>query len=412
MKILFLTTILLSQGRNGSEVGTQCFIDGLKECGHQVSILGYLRKGDYLEKTDPNVLMISERYIETKSSKTSALYWMFLSFLKNLPYSSVKYCSKQYVEIVKKLLAQENYDIVIIDHPQLSWLEPLVQEKNKLITISHNLEHELYLETAQKASNFISKLIYKREAHLIKIQENKLATTVKQVWTVTENDAKYFSNLKGGAKAIGFTQPPASEKLLDKPLNKEFDIGLLGSWTWRANEEALQWFLEKIHPLLPSNLSIHIAGKGADWLSGKYSNICYRGVVPDAQEFMAKAKVVAIPTLSGGGIQIKTLDAIASGSLIVATPAAIRGISKPPSTITVADNPETFAQYLISATTLSSTQDNFDDAKNWYHARRDQFLHDIDDAIKNMSTTLWKSKVIETHGMTSHRVSQKSKVSN
>ncbi|MDJ0798470.1 MAG: glycosyltransferase [Calothrix sp. MO_167.B12] len=396
MKILFLTTILLSQGRNGSEVGTQCFIDGLKECGHQVSVLGYLRKGDYLEKTDPSVFVVSERYVETKLSKTSALFWMFLSFLSGLPYSSVKYYSKEYVGMVKELLAKDNYDLIIIDHPQLCWLEHLVQEKDKLVTISHNLEHKLYLETAEKARNFISKFIYSREAHLIKIQENKLATTVKQVWTVTENDAKYFSNLEGGAKAIAFTQPPASEKLLDKPLNKEFDIGLLGSWTWRANEEALQWFLEKIHPLLPPNLSIHIAGKGADWLNGKYSNICYRGVVPDAQEFMAQAKVVAIPTLSGGGIQIKTLDAIASGSLIVATPVAIRGISQPPSTITVADNPEKFAQYLISAVTLSSTLHNFDDAKDWYRARRDKFFNDIDDAIQDMSTALRKPKIISS----------------
>ncbi len=385
MKILVLTTILLSQSRNGSEVGTQCFIDGLKENGHQVSVLGYLRKGDYLDKADPRVFVVSERYVETKSSKTSALLWMFLSFLNGLPYSSVKYYSKEYVGMVKKLLAKDSYDIVIIDHPQLSWLEPLVQDKDKLITISHNLEHELYLEIAKKTSNFISKLIYRREAHLIKAQEDRLANTVRQVWTVTENDAKYFSNLKAGVKAIAFTQPPASEKLLDKPLNKEFDIGLLGSWTWRANEEALQWFLEKIHPLLPPNLSIHIAGKGADWLSGKYSNICYRGVVPDAQEFMAQARVVAIPTLSGGGIQIKTLDAIASGSLIVATPVAIRGIAHPPSTITVTENPEKFAQYLISAATLSSTQHNFDDAKDWYRARRDKFFNDIDDAIKKMS---------------------------
>jgi hypothetical protein len=48
---------------------------------------------------------------------------------------------------------------------------------------------------------------------------------------------------------------------------------------------------------------------------------------------MAQAKVVAIPTLSGGGIQIKTLDAIASGSAIVATPVALRGISDPPATV-------------------------------------------------------------------------------
>ena len=115
---------------------------------------------------------------------------------------------------------------------------------------------------------------------------------------------------------------------------------------------------------MPTNLSIHVAGKGADWLDGKYPNIIYCGVVPDAQEFMAFSRVVAIPTLSGGGIQIKTLDAITSGSFIVATTVGLRGISHPPSTVKIADNPEEFAASLVSAVASSSTQKSFDEAKN------------------------------------------------
>lgn len=384
MKILFLTTILLSQSRNGSEVGTQCFIDALKENGYQVSVLGYLRKGDSLEKADQDVFVVSERYVETKSSKTNALYWMVLSFLKNLPYSSVKYLSKQYIDLIKEFLEKDDYEIVIIDHPQLCWLVPFIKKNIKIITISHNLEHELYIEAAKNTNNFMSNLVYRREAHLIKKQEDQLATTAQQIWTVTENDAKYFSRLELGAKALAFTQPPASEKLLEKPLDKEFDIGLLGSWTWRANEEALQWFINEIYPLIPLNLSIHIAGKGADWLIGKYSNINYRGVVPDAQEFMAQARVVAIPTLSGGGIQIKTLDAIASGSLIVATSASVRGITYLPCTIQVVDKPKEFAQLLISSVTLPFSPQAFSEARNWYQARRQKFVRDVAYAIRNL----------------------------
>jgi len=384
MKILFLTTILLSQNRNGGEVGTQCFIDALRDNGHEVSVVGYLRKGDSLEHKTKDIFVVSERYVETKSAKTYTAYWMIISFFKNLPYSSVKYYTKTYIRIVEELLATGNYDIVIIDHPQLSWLESLVKAKDKVITISHNLEHELYQETSRKVNSFILKFIYRREAHLIKAQEDRLASRVKQVWTVTEHDAKYFLALEGGARAIAFTQPPASEKLLDKPLSKNFDIGLLASWTWQANQEALQWFLQAVYPHLPTNLSIHIAGKGADGLTEKYPNIHYRGVVPDAQEFMAQAKVFAIPTLSGGGIQIKTLDAIASGSLIVATPVAVRGISNPPQTVQVAEQPEDFAKLLVSAIASPAMPQAFNEARNWYQARRDKFITDVAQAINEL----------------------------
>jgi hypothetical protein len=387
MKILFLTTILLSKNCNGGEVASQCFIDALRELGHQVSVVGYQRKGDDIKQNPPDVFVVDERYTETSKSKSHAISWLILSFLKGLPYSSVKYYSVSYVEMLKKLLSSDYYDIVIIDHSQLSWLEQFVKAKDRRITIAHNVEHQMYHDNSKNTSNFIEKLIYQREAHLIKIQEDKLATTVKQVWTLTQNDSKYFSRLEGAGEARVFALPPRSGTLPDKPINKNFDIGLLASWTWQANQEALQWFLKAVYPHLPANLSIHIAGKGADGLTEKYSNIHYRGVVPDAQEFMAQAKVVAIPTLSGGGIQIKTLDAIASGSAIVASPVALRGIYDPPQTVKVAQQPEDFANLLVSAVTSPSMQQAFDDARNWYHARREKFLADVACAIKELGVT-------------------------
>ncbi len=384
MKILFLTTILLSKNCNGGEVASQCFIDALRQLGHQVSVVGYQRKGDVIEQKPPEIFVVEERYTETSKSKFYTILWLALSFLKGLPYSSAKYYSGTYVEIVKKLLDSGNYDIVIIDHSQLAWIEQFVKAKDRLITIAHNVEHQIYQHNSKNTSNFIGQLIYKREAHLIKVQEDKLATTAKQVWTLTQHDSNYFSTIKATGRARIFALPPGSGKLPNKPISKNFDIALLGSWTWKANQEALQWFLQAVYPHLPANLSIHIAGKGADELIPNYSNIHYRGVVPDAQEFMAQAKVVAIPTLSGGGIQIKTLDAIASGSAIVATPVALRGIFNQPKTVQVAEQPEDFANLLVSTVTSPSMQQAIDDARNWYQVRREQFLADIACAIKEL----------------------------
>lgn len=384
MKILFLTTILLSKNRNGGEVASQCFIDAIRENGHQVSVVGYLRKGDDLEQNLKDTLVVDERYTETSKSKFYTIVWLVLSIVRGLPYSSAKYYSNTYVRRVKEILSTGKYDIVIIDHSQLSWLECFVQVKDRLITIAHNVEHQIYQDNSKNTSSFISKLIYSREANLIKAQEDRLATIAKQVWTLTKHDAKYFSTLEGAGRSRIFALPPETGKLPDKPISKNFDIGLLASWTWRANEEALQWFLQAVYPHLPANLSIHIAGKGADWLTEKYPNIHYRGVVPDAQEFMAQAKVVAIPTLSGGGIQIKTLDAIASGSAIVATPVALRGIYDAPQTVKVAQEPEDFANLLVSAVTSPSMQQAFDEARNWYRTRRDKFIGDVAAAISEL----------------------------
>ncbi len=142
--------------------------------------------------------------------------------------------------------------------------------------------------------------------------------------------------------------------------------------------------MEKVYPHLPTNLSIHIAGLGAEWLKGQYPNINYCGFVPSVQTFMAQAKVLAIPSISGGGVQIKTLDAIASGSPLVATPIALRGISEYPSSVIVAENPEEFALYLIQLLTLNTIPDICAEAIAWSENRHSKFYADITYAINNL----------------------------
>ena len=383
MKILFLTTVLPSQKKIGSEVASQCFIDALNQLGYEVTVVGYMRKDESFAQSQQEIL-IDKRYIETKRAKIYLIIWLILSFLKGLPYSAGKYYSKTYIKILETLLSNNQYKAIIIDHPQLGWLENFIGVKERLITISHNIEHEIYLDSFEKSGKSISRWIYKRESYLIKAMEDKLATTAKEIWTLTQHDAEYFLALKGSGKVRVFALSPGSVRLQNKLISKNFDICIIGSWAWKANEEALQWFIQAIYPHLPSNLSIHVAGNGAEWLTEKYANIHYRGFVSDAQEFMAQAKVVAIPTLSGGGIQIKTLDAIASGSAIVATPVALRGIPEPPPTVKVAEQPQDFANLLVSVIASSATQESFYDALDWSKARQAQFLTDVAGAISNL----------------------------
>ena len=380
MKILFLTTILPRLQRMGSEVASQCFISALEVAGHDVMVMGYQRPDDMFDLTVSEI-SVGSRYIETRKAKLYPILWMILSLLKGLPYSSAKYYSHNYVELVKKTLGSIDYDYIIIDHPQLAWLETHIADKSKLITTSQNVENELYFDTAKKARNFLERWIYTREAIHIRKLEHRLAVVAQQVWTLTHHDAQYFLQQPHRASIRPFDLPPGLAPSIVSSSPKEFDIGIIGSWGWKPNIEGLSWFLENIYPKLPSDFSVHIAGRGAEKLIRKYPKIQYRGFVPNAQEFMVQARVIAIPTLTGGGIQIKTLDAIASGSLIVATPIALRGISTIPSTVKIAIEAEEFSQCLISAISSKTILSNPSDATEWFENRKKRFLNDVQQAI-------------------------------
>ena len=389
MKILYLTTVLPSRKRTGGEIASQCFINALKSCGNEVLVVGYQRPGD-TNSTNENEVVVEQRYIETEKSKYHPFIWMILSFLKQLPYSAAKYYSKKYFQKIRKILQANDYEIIIIDHAQLGWLLPLLNNEYKVIFIPHNVENKLYEMLLKKAQTYISKYIYKRESHLIKKMEEHLAVSCKQVWTLTSDDFDYFYTHNQNCKAFhlpsSWTIPPKNSAI------KNCDIGIIGSWTWKANKSGLEWFFQAVYCYLPTNITIHVAGSGATWLLEKYPNVKYYGFVPDAQAFMALAKVIAIPSISGGGIQIKTLDAIASGSPIVATNIAMRGISDYPSAIKIADEPETFAFHLMQLLSLHKKSDFYelertkllDNRLTWSVLRREQFYSSVKSAINSI----------------------------
>jgi len=349
-------------------------------------VVGYLRKGDLLEHDPQQTVIVAERYTETKKSKLYLLLWMLLSFIINIPYSSAKFISWNYVKQARRLLSQQVYDVAIIDHAQMGWLLNYIEKPKTLILNAHNVEHQIYAENQNRSRNFLAKLIYHRESRTLKRLENHVAENVDQIWTITQHDATYFSklNLFGKIHQFDHIGIPPRFKPLPQETSKTYDIGLIASWSWRANEEALQWFLKEIYPVLPLEVTIHVAGKGADWLTNRYANIHYLGIVADAQTFMAQARVVAIPTLSGGGIQIKTLDAIASGSRIVATSIALRGITDPPATIQVADNPKIFAAQLLAALSGTASIEAYQAAARWIKARQTKFIAEIANALVNL----------------------------
>ncbi|GAP94675.1 glycosyltransferase [Leptolyngbya sp. NIES-2104] len=384
MKVLVLTTVLPARKLHGSEVASQNIIEALQHNGCDVTVLGYGRKEDGELHIAPHEVLVSERSVETKQAKLKALGWFAFSVIKRLPYSSAKYISSDYIKRVQSLLNTQSYDAIVIDHAQIGWLLDVVKHP-KIALIAHNLEHEIYRQHYERSQNRLAKWVYRREAKLIKRLEARVASAAQEVWTLTQHDTNYFAQF---TNARTLSLPSSFANLQAEPIPKAFDIGIIGSWSWKPNEEGLRWFLETVYPLLPPSLSVHVAGRGADWITESYPNIHYRGFVEDSKVFMMQARVMAIPTLSGGGIQIKTLDAIASGSHIVGTSTALRGIANPPRTVSIADQPQQFAQQLIAAVGMNCSIEDLEESQQWYRDRQARFLHEVNQALQNLKPTI------------------------
>ncbi|MBD1822381.1 glycosyltransferase [Cyanobacteria bacterium FACHB-DQ100] len=384
MNVLFLTTVLPARKLHGSEIASQNIVEALQQAGCMVTVLGYGRKEDGALHKAAHEVLVADRAVETKKAKFKAMGWFALSLIKQMPYSAAKYLTRRYIKQVQSLLSAEVYDAIVIDHAQLGWLLDVIDHP-RVILVAHNLEHDMYRQHYQRSSNRLAKWVYGREAATVEALEAKTAASVAEVWALTQHDANYFAQF---TKARTLSLPSGFVSRQTETVAKMFDIGIIGSWAWKPNEEGLRWFLEAVYPLLPESLTIHVAGRGADWLSDRYPNLVYQGFVEDSQVFMMQARVMAIPTLSGGGIQIKTLDAIASGSHIVATAIALRGIANPPQTVAIADLPRSFAQQLMAAINAEQSPEAAQEAQQWYYDRQTLFLNEVKQAISELTASV------------------------
>jgi glycosyltransferase involved in cell wall biosynthesis len=285
---------------------------------------------------------------------------------------------------VNGLLKTDPYDLVIIDHVQMSWLADTIAHQGRTVGLAHNIEHQMYRSFGNDQSSGMRSWIFRREGRLLEKLETRFANQVDQMWALTKHDADYFQKIKENGDAKEIPLPASAPPSKPASVLKEFGIGLIGSWTWKANEEGLRWFFDMVYPHCSRDISICIAGNGAGWLDGRYPNVRYMGFVDDARVFLEKARVVAIPTLSGGGIQIKTLDAIASGSPIVATPLALRGIADPPSTVSVAETAEEFADKLLAALNTTNTESSTALAIEWSRQRNTFFSDQVSACLRSL----------------------------
>ncbi len=107
-----------------------------------------------------------------------------------------------------------------------------------------------------------------------------------------------------------------------------------------ANFLGVQWFLEEVLPLAPTEarngVDVKIIGNidaavraRAPALMKRYASL-FQGRIDDLSAAYAAAAAVLLPTTQGHGVSIKTIEAMSCGAPLIATPHAFRGMRLDP----------------------------------------------------------------------------------
>ncbi|WP_081627186.1 glycosyltransferase [Methyloversatilis discipulorum] len=382
MNIVFCTTVLPSRKRTGGEIASQSFIDAMRVAGHSVTVLGYQRPDDDYGPSGGEVC-VGRRPIETDGAGLSKYLWMLEAITRGRAYSAQKYHSASYQHLLSSELVRQPQSLVVIDHAQMGFLLDVVPSECPVLFIAHNIEEDIYRAQIDAASNPFTRWLVTREAKLIGLLERRIGRRALCVWVLTEADRAHFAN--SGCRHVSIAEIPATRfGSGNADCHYDYDVGLIGTWSWRANAEGLEWFQREIVPRLPRNLRIAVAGKGAE--SIVRPPVKALGFVSDAVTFLEGCAVIAIPSTAGGGIQVKTLDAIATGRPVVATQTALRGIDRVPGSVCSADTADAFASAIERACRTAGNVAN--ESLEWSRARGARFRNVIETEISYIENRL------------------------
>lgn len=366
--VAVLTTVLPSGRRTGGELATQAVVDAVRAAGHDVTVVGYARPG---AAARPGELAVGARSIETeRASVRERATWAVTAVRSRLPWSMAKYASAAYRRVAHEIAARA--DVVVVDHVQAGWWVD-DDVRAPVVLVAHNVEADMYRDRTATATG-ASRRVFEREHRLVADAEASLARRATQVWAFTPEDAAHFGGrLLPLPSALGAGQ---ERPTVPAPVR---DVAVLGTWTWEPNAIGLRWFVDEVVPRLRSR-DVHVAGAGGEAIVGP--GVTHHGVVPDAARFLDEARVVAIPSRAGRGVQVKTIDALARGAWVVATSVALRGLDAGPPVVRVADDPAVFAREIDELVATASGRN--DAAREWAQRRLGAFEATVRDSLREL----------------------------
>ena len=224
------------------------------------------------------------------------------------------------IKKVKKLYKEKQYSLVFLDgSAQGEFIKIFDKSKTKIVVFYHNCEHD-YISVRFGEKNSLKKMIYQK----LNDRSEKIATEESDIRiTFSLRDSNQIYKYYG--KKSDFIIPLSIVDNLNNFEKNNFDkscllFGPLGT----ANLEAFEWFTKNVSQKL--DCKTIVAGKGFEkyknWENDKVSVI---GFVDDISKLYSKVSCVAIPLFSGGGMKVKTVEAMMFGKTIFATNEAFSG---------------------------------------------------------------------------------------
>lgn len=236
-------------------------------------------------------------------------------FLRNM------YTKKQENQITKEI-NELKYDLIVLDGSWFGKLLDRISEKKDVILFLHNIEIDYSKQRFKKNCLTLFKL------RSVSINEKAAIAYSKYVFVLNNRDQKLLMEYYGRNAdlllpvVIDDTYSEIDEKQIGENID-ENTLLFVGSY-FSPNVEGIKWFIENVMPKVKKKLLI--AGKNMERIKAlENSSVKVLGTVDDLGKLYMQAEAVVLPIFSGGGMKVKTAEAMMYGKKIYGTKEALTG---------------------------------------------------------------------------------------
>ncbi|EGR0922718.1 glycosyltransferase [Vibrio parahaemolyticus] len=252
-------------------------------------------------------------------------------FMPSCPAISVRYRRglQDVLRYIVSVVSSHNEKFIVIyeDIPCSYLLRFIKNEfKNSLHVVrSHNVVYEGFYNLSKGIS--YKNLAWKFELKKILRLEKKVSFDADLFYAISEDDSNVYSNLDIKPDAVWPVRFKLNE-YLDMPRGDQLTVVHVGTADTRKGADLLN-FVSTAWPLVMKvfpNARLVLGGKGTEMLSNADYNIVGLGFVDSDKTILQEGNIFINPQMTGSGIKIKSIIAMAAKKVLVTTPVGIEGI--------------------------------------------------------------------------------------
>ena len=331
MKILFIANRFPYPPFRGDKLKIYNLSKRLSE-KHEIHLITFTeQKSDlqYLDQLSP----IFKRMEIIHLPKIVSLFHTVLGLFQKLPLQVQYFKSKAFEKRLKKLLAEETYDAIHVQHIRMAQYAIPYKQFYRILDLPDAFSlywqrrKEIPRNMVSRVLDHIeSKRVIQYEAYVLKEFNLNLVCSVEdQEFLMREHQSSNIELLPNGVDTKQF-----------KPGKHDYGhsntLLFTGNMDYDPNVDAVLYFVDEVFPLIFAafpQVKFIIAGqrpiekvKALD--NGK--NILVTGFIPDLSETYNNASVVVAPLRFGAGTQNKVLEAMSMGIPVVCSNIGFKGL--------------------------------------------------------------------------------------